>query len=170
MKNVTIYTIIIGCLFLSQSTFATDSLFYPLLQTKASDQILKEIHNNNEKVVLVNVWATWCQPCREEFPDILKLYRNYKEKGLELILISADFDRQEGNAKQFLAQQGVEFVSYRKIGKDEDFVNILNPKWSGALPASFIYVNGKLVDFWEGKTNYEIFEKKVTQQLKSLTK
>jgi thiol-disulfide isomerase/thioredoxin len=46
------------------------------------------------KVVLINFWATWCGPCREELPDLVRLYEKYKGKGFEVIAISTDKDRQ----------------------------------------------------------------------------
>jgi thiol-disulfide isomerase/thioredoxin len=45
---------------------------------------------NSGKVVLVNFWATWCAPCREEMPALEKFYRKYRERGLELVAISLD--------------------------------------------------------------------------------
>lgn len=40
--------------------------------------------------VLLNVWATWCDPCREEMPSFERLYRDYRERGLRLVAVSVD--------------------------------------------------------------------------------
>ena len=53
------------------------------------------------KVVLINLWATWCVPCREEFPDLIRLYGKYQARGLELILISVDDAEQRGQVEAF---------------------------------------------------------------------
>jgi cytochrome c biogenesis protein CcmG, thiol:disulfide interchange protein DsbE len=45
------------------------------------------------KVVLINYWATWCAPCREEIPTLNAFYRRYHSKGLEMIGINVDFQR-----------------------------------------------------------------------------
>jgi peroxiredoxin len=42
------------------------------------------------KVVFLNVWATWCGPCKREIPDFIEAYERYKDKGLEIIGISVD--------------------------------------------------------------------------------
>ena len=47
------------------------------------------------KVVLVNYWATWCAPCREEMPTLSAFYRAYHDRGLELIAISVDRSRDQ---------------------------------------------------------------------------
>ena len=126
----------------------------------------QRIRQTENQVVLLNVWATWCQPCREEFPDLLRLYQNYRGEGFKLILVSADFPSELSKAKQFLAQHKVEFQTYLKQGDDMEFINGLHNEWSGALPATFIYDRrNELVDFWQGKASYEQLEQAVIQHL-----
>ena len=45
------------------------------------------------KVVMVNYWATWCAPCRKEMPKLDAFYKRYQSRGLEIVGISIDFDR-----------------------------------------------------------------------------
>jgi len=113
-------------------------------------------------VVLVNIWATWCHPCREEFPYLVRLQRELHGQGFELVLVSADFDNQLPKVTEFLAGQGVDFPTYRKIGSDGEFIDGLDPRWSGALPATFVYDrSGTLRDFWEGDLSYQGFLERV---------
>ena len=129
------------------------------------------VHNPGSKAVLVNVWATWCGPCREEFPGLVRLARKYQGQGLKVVLISADFDTDMGSVKRFLAEQGVDFPSYIKAEKDQEFIDTLDKRWSGALPSTFIYDGtGKMQDFWEGKASFSEFEQKVSKLLESGTK
>ena len=112
---------------------------------------------------LVNVWASWCEPCREEFPEIVRLARDYRSRGLRVVFVSADFPEDLPNARKFLAEQGVSWPTYYKgSGNDQKFIAALDPRWSGALPGSFVYdAQGKLRDFWEGKATYAQIEKRV---------
>lgn len=133
-------------------------VFSPLMP----DSIAYVIAARGGKGTLVNVWASWCEPCREEFPGIVRLARAYREQGLAVVFISADFSDDLPNARTFLAEQGVDWPTYYKTGKDQAFLAALDPRWSGALPGTFVYdAQGKLRDFWEGKATYAEFEKRV---------
>lgn len=68
-----------------------------LIGKKAPDFTLKDINNRpfnlsslRGKVVILNFWATWCPPCRAEMPSLNNLYREYRNKGLEVVAISTD--------------------------------------------------------------------------------
>jgi thiol-disulfide isomerase/thioredoxin len=136
------------------------------LEPADAPRILAAVRAPGAQVVLVNVWATWCAPCREEFPDLLRLRKAYLDRGLRMVLVSADFESQE--AQRFLAEQGVDFPSYIKDGDDMKFIDGLDKKWSGAMPSTFVYdSSGKLVDFREGKASYETLEKAVRDVLDS---
>ncbi len=131
-----------------------------------ADQILQAIQHTRANTTIVNVWATWCQPCVEEFPDIMKVYEKYKGQGVRVVFISADFENPPHDAEAFLKKQGVDFVTFLKSGKDMAFINTLDPNWSGALPATWIYnAQGQKQHFWEGKVSLEQFEKTVRETL-----
>ena len=54
------------------------------------------------KVVLFNVWATWCHPCRDEIPELLVLYNKYKPRGLELVGVSIDANGSDEAIRSFI--------------------------------------------------------------------
>src|SRR5881628_1030482 len=78
----------------------------PLVAANAGG-VLGAVREPGARAVLVNVWATWCQPCREEFPDLMRVARENRARGLRLVLVSADLDDANGQIRAFLAQQGV---------------------------------------------------------------
>ena len=120
--------------------------------------MLEEVNEPGAEVVLVNVWATWCAPCIEEMPDLLRLRREFR--GLRLVLVSADFESARQQVRERLAGLGVDFETFRRTGKDMEFINALDERWSGALPASFVYDGeGRLHHFEQGRASYEEFRK-----------
>jgi thiol-disulfide isomerase/thioredoxin len=112
---------------------------FPL--TPADEGRLRAVlQKNRGQVVVLNFWATWCEPCREEFPDLLKLHENYRLKGLDLILLSMDDADQVQEVKKFLREKAVNFESYIRSGGDfEAFVNSIDPNWIGGIPATFVF-------------------------------
>ncbi len=98
--------------------------------------------------LVVNMWATWCEPCRTEFPDLVRVHRDLGPRGLDIVAISMDTPSAlESHVVPFLKDQGATFPCYIKSpGDDDTFINSVSPDWSGALPATFIYdAQGKLV-------------------------
>ncbi len=120
--------------------------------------VLAEGRAARGSVVLVNVWATWCVPCREEFPDLLRLGREFGAHGLRLVLVSADLASQRAEVERFLAGQGVGFRTFAKAQADQEFIDGLEKRWSGALPATLLFDRrGREAAFWEGTvTNTEL--------------
>jgi thiol-disulfide isomerase/thioredoxin len=102
--------------------------------------------------VLVNVWATWCEPCREELPAIVRFYRAHRAAGLRLVLVSADDADKGAEVARVLAAAGAgDARAFIKTGDDTAFVNAFEPRWGGGLPASFLYDgHGKKRQFWPG--------------------
>lgn len=129
-------------------------------------EVLRAVRAPGARAVMVNVWATWCLPCREEMPDILRLRRAYAARGLRLILVSGDFSTDGDQAAAFLREQGVDFTTYLKNGGDMDFIDAFDPQWSGALPATFIYDGeGHLRHAIHGLASYAQLERDVRDVL-----
>ena len=92
--------------------------------------------------LLVNFWATWCVPCREEMPDLVKLREQYDESRLDFVLVSLDDPSDIDKAvPEFLAEQRASHLtSYLLRAADESgAINLVDPSWSGELPATFLY-------------------------------
>ena len=119
------------------------------------------------RVLLVDFWATWCDPCREEFPNLVRLHNAYRSRGLSLVAISMDEPESVPAIQRFLQSQGATFGSYRQHFRDfEVLVNSINPRWGGGIPATFLYDReGKLASSWEGATTYPEFESAVKRLL-----
>jgi cytochrome c-type biogenesis protein len=65
------------------------------------------------KVVLLNVWATWCAPCREEIPYLQSLYEAHRERGLEIVGVSVDARGQEETIEGFIRDFGMTYPIWR---------------------------------------------------------
>ena len=140
----------------------------PSLTPVTSGELKAAIRGANAPVVLVNMWATWCGPCREEFPDLVKLQRQYQSRGLKVLFVSWDADAVV--AQKFLAAQGVDFSSFIKSDAESDpkFIDGVDPQWSGAFPATMVYDGaGNLRAFFEGKKTFPEFDATVRQVLES---
>jgi len=136
------------------------------IQPATAGQLHQAVRAGGARVVLLNVWATWCAPCREEFPDLMRLRREYRERGLRLVLVSADIDSQLPEARRFLTDQGVDFLTYLKQGADMPFIDSLDARWSGALPATLLYDGaGRQLWFHEGKTTYDSLKARIDRVL-----
>lgn len=99
------------------------------------------IDERHGRGLILNVWATWCAPCVEEFPGLVKLDSAYRSAGLDVVTISIDFeDEIEGKVKPFLRRVRATMPSYvNAFPTPGDLITALHPSWSGAIPATFVY-------------------------------
>jgi thiol-disulfide isomerase/thioredoxin len=138
------------------------------VQPATVDQILAAVRAPGARVVLLNVWATWCTPCREEFPDLMRIEHEYRQRGLRLVLVSADFDTELPAVKQFLTEHEVDFLTFLKQGDDMHFIDGLDARWTGALPATLLYDGaGQRLWFHEGKTTYDTLKTRIDGALRA---
>jgi len=129
--------------------------------------IMAAVKAPGAQAVLVNVWATWCEPCREEMPDLVRFYRDHRAQGLRLVLISADDDDQRAEVARVLAALGFDGRAFIKRGNDMTFIDALDPHWKGALPATFLFDgNGAKKRSWLGSVTYDQLRARVSGLLK----
>lgn len=116
-----------------------------------------------EKAVLVNVWATWCIPCVEEFPYIVQVRDEFKDE-LEVVFISADFPEALDRVHEFLGNNSVYWQTYLKNDRDEPFIDAVWTDWTGALPATIVYnKNGEKIAAFERAATFEEFRNLAVQ-------
>jgi len=102
--------------------------------------------------LLINFWATWCVPCREEFPDLVKINNEYKGK-IDFITISLDFEEElNTTVPQFLKEMKADMPTYLLVTPDESAaIAMISKEWAGALPLTVLFApSGESVFFHQG--------------------
>lgn len=122
-----------------------------------------------ERPLLVNFWATWCEPCREEFPDLLRIKAQYPSDRLDFAIVSLDDVSDIAKAvPEFLAQtRATSLPAYLLNATDQEAaINLVDPTWSGELPATFLYDRaGKIVFTHKGRIKPDELRAAIEQTL-----
>jgi thiol-disulfide isomerase/thioredoxin len=121
------------------------------------------------KPLLVTFWATWCEPCRDEYPMLSELAKQYAPQGLKVVGVNLDDDGDLILTRRFIARYKPFFPNYRKKPGSEDvFVQTVLPGWKGAIPASFFYApDGHQLGHLVGENNRETYEAAIRSLLSS---
>lgn len=159
-------TLIISAIVLFISVLQSNS--QDLKQLSSAGQVDSLIKSYSGKTVMVNFWATWCDPCEQEFPDLVRLYNDYKGKDFVLIFISLD---QTSDVKTkvlpFLKNNGVDFTTFiNTFKKPEELMDFFDKKWDGAIPATYVYNEaGVQTSAMIGGKTYAEFEQQVKEDI-----
>jgi thiol-disulfide isomerase/thioredoxin len=106
--------------------------------------------------LLINFWATWCDPCREEFPDLVKIEADFHAKKLNLVAVSLDDVAEIGTTvPKFLSEMKASMpVVLLNVNDPEPAIKLIDASWDGQLPATFLYdKEGKVVFRHFGRFN-----------------
>ena len=136
----------------------------PMLDTAGYQKLLQQYKG---KPLLINFWATWCEPCRDEYPLLNELAKQYAPQGLKVVGVSLDQDGDLILMRRFLARYKPVFPNYRKKKGEEDaFVQAVIPGWSGSIPASVFYAkDGTQIGHLIGAGTRETFEASIRMLL-----
>lgn len=133
-----------------------------VLEEASADQILAEVRSSSASVTVLNFWATWCTPCRDEMPRYVRLARELGASGVRIIFVSTDFPEDAPEVRQFLARYGAAGVAYRLNGSEAALSRAIGTKWSGALPATALFdSDGTVIEFWEGTRSYSSLKARI---------
>lgn len=131
------------------------------IDTAGVRRLITERHG---RMLFLNVWATWCQPCVEEFPDIERVRQTIPDSVADVVAISVDYpDEVDSKILPFLTSRHITFPVYvSSVKKEDEFMNSLNPAWSGAVPATFIFdKEGQRRVFLFGQKSFEVFRSEI---------
>lgn len=107
--------------------------------TRIDIEGLRKLIKPNGKPLLINFWATWCDPCREEFPDLVKIDAAYKGK-IDFVTVSLD-DLADINTfvPKFLRENKAEMPAYLLKTPDEGAaIELVSKDWAGNLPMTVL--------------------------------
>ncbi len=141
----------------------------PAVKRISFSELSEIIRSDTGSPLLINAWATWCKPCREEMPALLKVWKKHANRPFRLILLSADdVGDLETKVRPALRDFGIDFTTYiMSDTADDAFISGLNASWSGALPATFVYDRkGTQVDMKVGGQSFRRFEEIVSKVLR----
>jgi peroxiredoxin len=118
--------------------------------------------NTTDKTVLVNVWATWCAPCVEEFPDLLDTWRMYRRRPFQLVTVSLNYPDEEKAVRAFLEKQLASARNYVSGTMDPyELMKALDPEWDGGVPYSMVIAPGGRV-LYKGNGRLDILKTRRT--------
>jgi thiol-disulfide isomerase/thioredoxin len=125
------------------------------------------LQKNNDTTYVINFWATWCKPCIKELPEFEEINQHFKNKKFKMILVSLDFDSQlDSKVKPFINNQNIQSeVVLLADTKQNDWIDKVNPEWSGSIPVTVIY-NNDFYFFKEGSMSYDELNELITKNIK----
>jgi peroxiredoxin len=113
------------------------------LEAIDDDGIAKLAKNDSKKLLVVNLWATWCGPCVAEMPEFVTMHRMYRKRDFQLVTISLDEPEKEDAALKVLKENHASTTNYILHTKDRDkFAEALDKEWPGALPYTLLIAPG----------------------------
>lgn len=120
------------------------------------DALSYYLHKNDDKIHIVNFWATWCAPCIKELPYFEQINEEFADKNVEVTLVSLDFEQQLETKLLPYVQENLKSNVIVVLPEDEQkMIEMVSKNWqTGAIPATLIYNDVKSY-FIEGETTYE---------------
>ncbi|MEW6062167.1 MAG: TlpA disulfide reductase family protein [Bacteroidota bacterium] len=134
------------------------------VETITKESLRTLVAQRQGKILLLNIWATWCKPCAEEFPDLIRL--SQEMKNVEVVALSADYpDEIEEKILPFIKRLNIPFKTYvADFNSQDELFQLLDNQWGGEIPATFVYNSqGRQTAFLRGKHSYDEFKKVIEE-------
>ena len=153
MRRFQVFVLIVLCVLLASFAASAQKKKHGAAKTPAAkmptvvvepidtDALKTLLTQQRQGPLLVNFWATFCDPCRDEFPDLVKIDKDFRSQSLEFVTVSLDDigDIKKG-VPEFLSSMKATMPAYLLNASDpEPAINLVDPRWRGDLPATFLY-------------------------------
>ncbi len=139
-------------------------LFFSLISTESTtlSELKNSLKKNDDKLYILNFWATWCKPCVEEMAHFDSIAIANSSSGVELIFVSLNQRKEQKIVERFIERRGIQSkVIILNEQNANSWINEVDSSWSGSIPATLFYKNGKKLFFYEGEINAELLEEKI---------
>lgn len=133
----------------------TDTLPYPIVENFAD--LAPIFSREDDKIYVINFWATWCAPCVEELPYFERLAEETDPDKVEIVLVSLDF-------KKSVRTKLLKFIQDRPLNlpvialtdtKTNVWIDQVDPEWGGAIPITIVYRQDQRMFFPDQFANYD---------------
>jgi thiol-disulfide isomerase/thioredoxin len=128
----------------------------PVTLELATEELLKKLRTNpTGKVLMINLWATWCGPCVSEFHDLLTTFLWYRSRDFELVTVSTDSPDAKATVQKFLEKEHSAVRNYQFASDDiYGLQAAFDPKWESGVPFTMVLApDGKVIYREEGEVN-----------------
>ena len=128
----------------------------PVVTPIDTDALKAILTQERQRPLLINFWATFCDPCRDEFPDLVKIDKEYRPRSLDFVTISLDdMTDIKTSVPKFLQDMKATMPAYLLNTSDpEPAINLVDRRWQGDLPATYLYnEKGEVVYKHIGRVN-----------------
>jgi peroxiredoxin len=112
---------------------------------KSIDEVGLErlVRNDTDKLLVVNVWASWCGPCVAEMPDFITMHRMYRKRNFQMVTLSMDEPDQKDAALKSLRENHASTTNYiSAISNRDRLADILDKEWQGPIPHTVLIAPG----------------------------
>jgi thiol-disulfide isomerase/thioredoxin len=134
-------------------------------QPIAVDSLAQGIEQMKGKVIVLDLWATWCGPCRMEIPSFIKLQEKYKDQGLEIVGVSLDAITRGGNAEMVTKFMQENNINYTIWLVNNPAAMMKYPAGQGIPTTYVIDRNGQIVKKYVGVQPETVFENDIKSLL-----
>lgn len=129
-----------------------------------SDEV-KKLSDFRGEIVVLNLWASWCPPCRKEMPALMKLSEDYKGKGVTVLGVNlATHERNNSGADEFMEHFGVEFPTFIDL-PIENGRGVVSSRYNiNSIPYTYIIDReGTIVEVFQGEVTYSMLETAINE-------